>query len=200
VARLSVGERRELLFAAAIRVLEREGLAALSTRAIVSEAGMSLASFHYAYASHEELLVEIIASVVRGEREAGFTAVIDAGHTTPRAAIHGALSAYLDLVRSDPGREQAMFELTQHALRTPALWHLAGEQYARYRAVATELLDLLAQAFGATWDCPTEELARFVISMTDGLTLSWLADRDETASERLITLATDALMSHLEDS
>lgn len=199
MARISVAERRELLFAAAVRVLARDGLSALSTRAIVAEAGMSLASFHYAYESHEELLVDIVASVIKGERDAGLAGMVG-DPATPRDAIHGALTTYLDLVRADPGREQGMFELTQHTLRTPSLARLAAEQYQRYHAAAAELLDHVAARFGATWDTPTADLARFVVSLTDGLTLAWLADRDDAASARLVALIVDAVLSHLEDS
>lgn len=199
MARISVTDRRELLFAAAVRVLARDGLAALSTRAIVAEAGMSLASFHYAYQSREELLGDIVASVVGGEREAGLAGVLGDA-TSPEDAVRRALAAYLDLVRTDPGREQGMFELTQHALRTPALARLATEQYQRYHEVAAELLDHLADRFDRRWDSPTADLARLVISLTDGLTLAWLTDRDDAAAERLAALAADAVLTHLEDS
>jgi AcrR family transcriptional regulator len=199
MARISASERRQLLFAAAGRVLARDGLSALSTRAVVAEAGMSLASFHYVYASREELLVDIVDSVVKGERDAGLAGLLGDA-SSPRDAVRGALAAYLDLVRADPGREQGMFELTQHTLRTPALAQLAAEQYKRYHEVATELLDHVADRFGGSWDTPTADLARFVVSLTDGLTLAWLADRDDAASQRLIGLATDAVLAHLEDA
>ena len=56
--RLAVAERRAALVEAALRVMVRGGLAAGTTRAIVAEAGMSLASFHYAFSSRDELLRE----------------------------------------------------------------------------------------------------------------------------------------------
>lgn len=196
--RISVSERREQLFAAALRVLEREGLSAMSTRAVVAEAGMSLASFHYAYASHEELLVEIIDSVIEGESDASLAGL--AASATPREAIHSALSAYVDNLRGNPGREQGMLELTQHALRQPTLAALPADQYARYQAAATALLDHVADLFGVAWASPTADLARFVIALTDGITLAWLADRDDAATERLVATATDALIAHLEDA
>lgn len=198
MARISVTHRRELLFAAAVRVLARDGLAALSTRAIVAEAGMSLASFHYAYGSREELLGDIVASVVRGEREAGLAGVLGDA-SSPEDAVRRAFAAYLDLVRVDPGREQGMFELTQHALRTPALARLATEQYQRYHEVAAELLDQLAERFDRRWDSPIADLARLVVALTDGLTLAWLADRDDAAAERLAARAADAVLTHLEE-
>lgn len=199
MGRISATERRDLLFAAAMRVLAREGLAALSTRAVVREAGMSLASFHYAYDSHADLLTHIIESVIEDERLAGLTG-LTGQPSSPRAAVHGALSSYLDLVRADPGREQGMFELTQHALRTPSLRPLATRQYASYHAAMVGLLDHLADQFSLTWSTPTADVARLAVSLTDGLTLAWLTDRDDDAAARLVDLAAEALLTHLEES
>ena len=161
---------------------------------------MSLASFHYAYGSHEDLLIDIMNSVIDGERLAGLDGLSANQPATPRAAIHGALSAYLDLVRTDPGREQGMFELTQYALRNPTLAHLATRQYANYHAAVVEMLDYVAAHFSCTWRTPTADVARLVVSLTDGLTLAWLTDRDDAAAERLVDLATDVLLTHLEVS
>ena len=49
MARTPVDVRRRELIAAALRVVASRGLHEASTRAIVAEAGMSLASFHYAF-------------------------------------------------------------------------------------------------------------------------------------------------------
>jgi AcrR family transcriptional regulator len=68
MARVPVPTRREALIEAALRVMERDGLTAGTTRAIVAEAGMSLASFHYAFASREELLRELVQRVVGQEQ------------------------------------------------------------------------------------------------------------------------------------
>ena len=96
-------------------------------------------------------------------------------------------------VRAEPGREQAMFELTQHALRTPGLHDLPAEQYARYHAVAAALLEEGADRLGIRWSVSVADLARLVVGITDGVTLAWLADRDDAAAERVLDLAADAL-------
>ena len=62
-----------------------------------------------------------------------------------------AMTAYLELVKRDPGHEQAMFELTQYALRTPGLDDLPAEQYARYHALAIELLDAATAQHHPDW-------------------------------------------------
>jgi AcrR family transcriptional regulator len=165
--------------------------AAASTRAIVAEAGMPLASFHYAVPSRDELLRDVVGLVVAQEGEAAGRLLSEASDV--RDALRGALGGYLDLVRRDPGREQAMFELTQHALRTPGLHDLPAEQYARYHAVAAALLEDGAARLGVRWTAPVADLARLLVVITDGTTLAWLADRDDEAAGRVLDLAADAL-------
>ena len=195
MSRIPASQRRAALAQAALTVIARDGLAAATTRAIVAEAGMPLASFHYAVASRDELLSDVIELVVEGEGSVTL-ASLDIDAPDLRSAVRATFGAYLELVRTDPAREQAMFELTQHALRTPALANLPREQYDSYHALAAELLTAGAQRYGAEWSLPIDDLARFVIAITDGFTLSWLADRDDAAAERLLELATDAVMAH----
>lgn len=47
IVRLAIAQRRELLLAAAWRVMIKDGVAAATTRAICAEAGMPQSSFHY---------------------------------------------------------------------------------------------------------------------------------------------------------
>jgi len=194
VTRISATERRAALARSALAVIARDGVSAATTRAIVAEAGMPLASFHYAVSSRDELLRDVVELVVAEEGNAALTSLL--GHATGvRDAIRLALTASLDLVRSDPGREQAMFELTQYALRTASLSDLPPDQYERYRGVAEALLTAGAHRLGIRWSVPSAELAQLLVAITDGITLAWLADRDDAAAERTVALAADALTS-----
>ena len=195
MSRIPATERRSALAHAALAVIVRDGLAAATTRAIVAEAGMPLASFHYAVPSREELLSDVIELVVAGEGSVTLGS-LDVEAPDLRSAVRATFAAYLDLVRADPAREQAMFELTQHALRTPALANLPRRQYASYHVLAAHVLAAGAERYAAEWNLPVDDLARLVIALTDGITLSWLADRDDAAAERLLDLATDAVMAH----
>lgn len=193
--RMAAGARREALARAALAVVVRDGVHAATTRAITAEAGMPLASFHYAVASREELLRDVVELVVAGEGQAALGSLaLDA--PTLHGAIRGVLGSYLDLVRADPGREQAMFELTQHALRTPSLADLPAQQYVAYRGLVGELLEIAADRYGVAFDLPVPDLAALAVALTDGTTLAWLADRDDAAAERLLDAAADALVAH----
>ncbi|MCU1583174.1 MAG: hypothetical protein JWO01_2562 [Microbacteriaceae bacterium] len=191
MTRLSAEERRSALVQAALRVIARRGVTAATTRAIAAEAGMPLASFHYAFRSRDELIRELVAIVVESERLAtmkSLTADVDI-----RSAVRAGLQAYFDLVVTEPGREQAMFELLHYALRTPGLGDLPRAQYESYYEVARVLLREGAARANVTWTLPLDEVAKLVVSLTDGLTLGWLADRDDAAAARLMDSAADFL-------
>lgn len=191
MVRLSVTERRELLAASALRVIGQRGLSQATTRAIVAEAGMSLASFHYAYRSRDELLTEVMQRVVDGEMEAASLSLKPGSDI--RDSVLDGIHAFFEYVRADPEHERALQELLQYALVTPGLDHLARAQYESYHRAATELLSSAALAAGVTWKDPLADVARFVVTITDGITLAWLADRDTAAAERTIELAATAI-------
>ena len=184
-------ERRGLLAAAALRVIGDQGLAQATTRAIVAEAGMSLASFHYAYRSRDELLLEVMQRVVDAEVIAAL-GVLKPG-TDIRRSIRRGLSTVLDYVMADPGRERALQELVHHAMVTPGLEHLARAQYRSYHRAAVELLVEAAHAAAVRWVSPVADVARFLVTFTDGLTLAWLAGRDAASAGRMIELAVDSI-------
>lgn len=192
MARMSASERRAALARAALAVVDRDGVHAATTRAIVAEAQMPLGSFHYAVPSRDELLRDVVELVVEGEGDAALAGLL-ADAVDPGDAIRRTLTAYLDHVRAAPGREQAMFELTQYALRSPELADLPAEQYARYHTLAAEVLTAAEAHLGIRWTVPVADLARLVVTLTDGVTLAWLADRDDAAALRTIDLAAEAL-------
>jgi AcrR family transcriptional regulator len=189
--RIPADQRRALLVQAALRVIAARGVSAATTRAIVAEAGMSLASFHYAFRSHDAMMRELIAHVVDGESTAAFAALRpgDDIHTS----LRGALGAFLDYIVADPWHEQVMQELLQYAMRTPGLDTLAREQYEAYHAAASELLVEGAAAAGVEWTLPVADVARVVVMVTDGVTLAYLADRDAAAAARVLDFAAAAL-------
>lgn len=198
--RLPVEVRRGALVEAAIRVIARDGVAAASTRAIVTEADMALASFHYAFASRDELLEAVIAEVTSGERlaaEARFGPPIGSDATGPaptmESVVLAGLDAYLDLLVADPLREQALLELAMFGLRTPGVDRAVRAQYASYYAAASATLRVAADVTRSRWTVPLPAVARVLVTITDGLTTSWLADRDTEAARATSRFAAHAL-------
>ncbi|RKS89954.1 TetR family transcriptional regulator [Microbacterium sp. AG790] len=180
--RLSADQRREELIAAAITVIARDGLAAATTRAIVAEAGMPLGAFHYVFASREELLERVIESVTDEERLAAWLGVDGGGDI--RTVLAQGLDAYLRLLETDPSRELALLEVAVHAQRHNP--EAARAQWRTYLRAMTASLEHAARLAGVTWNTPVDEVAHSFISALDGLTLTWLGDRDSVAARRHI--------------
>ena len=191
MGRVSSVERRVALVRAALRVIDRDGVHGATTRMIVAEAGMSLASFHYAFRSRDEMMRELVAFVVQDEQRVSLEALDPDADI--RSAVRAGMQAYFELLRAHPSREQALQELVQYSLRTPELEHLPRAQYASYFHTARVLLERGAENAGVQWSLPIEQLARILIAITDGLTVAWLADRDDEAADALIDFAADTI-------
>lgn len=196
---MPVGERRRALVDAAIRVIARDGVAGATTRAIVAEADMSLASLHYAFGSREELLRVVVGVVTEQEGRAALASMLPtalAADMTMADVVAAGLDRYLDLLEADPQREQALLELSLYAMRSAAP---AGEpgtaaaQHTLYLHVAEEMLEQAADLTRHRWTAPLDDLARLLVTVTDGLTSTWLADRDSAATRRTARTAAATL-------
>ena len=143
MTRIPAPERRSALIEAALRVVARLGITQATTRAIVGEAGMSLASFHYVFDSRDELIDELITTVVAREQQAVIPDLVP-GQSLAQLLESG-IVGYFEHLKADPEHEQAMLELTQYALRSPERRSLALAQYARYTELAERSLELAAE-------------------------------------------------------
>ncbi|HEY7050381.1 MAG TPA: TetR family transcriptional regulator [Jatrophihabitantaceae bacterium] len=167
-------ERRRDLVEAALRVMSRDGVAAASTRAITTEAGMAQSRFHYCFRSKAELLREVVETMVRNQVTSALAAVRGAPAVGPGASASTALRAYAQHLVDHPEQHLLSYELTQYALRTPGLAQLAAQQYEAYLDGAAEVL----AALGIT----DPSAPRLVVALLDGVTLQWLVDRDVEAA------------------
>lgn len=194
MTRIPAADRRTALIQAALRVIARDGVAAATTRRIVAEAGMSLASFHYVFESRDELMTEVISAALAGEQsDIAPTFTPGSRPESLRAAVRSGLDRYFEGVRADPDREKAMFELTQWALREPGRNVLADRQYAKYHAVAEQAAADIAILTGSRWQRPVADVARILVALTDGITVAWLVTRDDAAAQAALDFAADAL-------
>ncbi len=191
MARIAVEDRRQLLIDAAWRVLARDGLANLTTRSVAAEAQMPQGAFHYCFSSKEELLTTLVSGAVDelAERSAHPVAPVDAElHTILRETIYALWQRIVD----PPGKQLALYELTVYAVRSGAT-DLPTDQYRGYFGAATQLLDAVANAAEINWTVPTDTLARLIVSVIDGVGLTWLTDHDDEAARRVLDLLVNQL-------
>ncbi len=203
--RMPVEERRELLLESAFRVIARRGVDGATTRAICAEAGVTLSTFHYVFATRDELLEALVERGTEKELTAVSAALeegaqeISQGRSGAVAILESALSAYIDGVQTDPDREQAMISLNQYARQTDGLSDLGSRMYLRYYEAIAAALDGVAAATGTAWDRPTAELAPLVLAGTDGITLSYLNIRDRAICDLIADAVVTNLSTHIVD-
>jgi AcrR family transcriptional regulator len=180
--RLPVAERRAQLVDAALAVAVAEGIAAVTVRRVAEEAGVALGVVHYAFADKDELLAAMAGRIVDELADAGASALeVDDGDDLARA-LTTAVDGIWRSIEATAGAQLLTYEITAHALRNPALHDVAHRQYAVSQAAAERLLELAAEASGATWKRPVAELAAEALAYVDGITLRWLVDRDGAAA------------------
>lgn len=196
MANVPAAERRRTLIDAAFVIIARDGISGASTRAVSHEAGASLASYHYAFHSQAELMEALIEDTLSFERLGLESAMIDA--TDLRSTMRLCLLNYFEGLKANPQREMAMLEITQYALRTPGLEHYASKQYQHYYVLAEGIIEALARGFGVSFSMPTEVLGRLIVVFTDGLTTTWLAERNDQQALQNIEMMTDVLMGFVQ--
>jgi AcrR family transcriptional regulator len=184
MSRLPVQQRRQQLVDAAIRVMTRDGVTKATTRAISAEADVSLSVFHYCFDSKQDLFLAVIETIV------GHTAIPAAAEIVPGetlgATVRNALGAYWTHVVENPEEHLLTYEVTQYVLRRPDLVPVARLQYDAYRKAYLDIFTQARELLGVEPAWPLEELADYLVSAIDGLTLQWLVQRDDKAAEAVL--------------
>lgn len=187
MSRMPSEERRRRLVEAAIVVMTRDGVAKATTRAIVGEADMRLGVFHYAFRDKQELLQNVVETITAHSLER--VAEMAEERRTVRATVRATLQAYWDHVVANPAEHRLTYELTQFAMREPGFEDLARHQYDFYLRTMVAFLDDTAARLRVEWTVGTPVLARYLFTLLDGLTLSWLISGDDAGAKGVLDLA-----------
>ena len=174
-------ERRREVLDAALRVIGRDGLRAVTHRAVAAEAGTSLSATTYYFESGRDMIVQAFAQYV-DER---ITAV-EAALAGPLAT--GALSAdegarlltrfVLDELASGGLRISAEYQLALEGVREPEI----AEQFARLTRSAEERLAALLDLVGSV-DPPRD--ARVLLATVRGLEIDEVTRPEPSTDEEI---------------
>jgi AcrR family transcriptional regulator len=170
---VSSAVRRRQIVLAARRVVERDGLARASLRAVAEEAGLALSTLQHVFHSREELFGAVVEDLLFGQSHPP----IPLG--TPDQRFADWLTQTLQglwphVVRQNAESQLGRLEVTLFAVRTGLTEELARWQAERVRLWA----DKTAASAGWRFRLPVEQVARLVMAMLDGLLIQYLADPD----------------------
>ncbi|GGT86176.1 MULTISPECIES: TetR/AcrR family transcriptional regulator [Streptomyces] len=198
MTRMPLADRRRQLTEAAIRAMTRDGVPRTTTRSIAAEAGVSLSVFHYCFDSKQALLESVITTIT--DHYVGVVKEALRPRGTLRETVRAGFGAYWEHVRAHPGEHMLTYELTQYALRTPGFEPLARRQHERYAEIYQELIEQLGATMELGLKVPVPVLARYLASVTDGLTLNFLVlGHDPAVSATILDLITDQVAAPAHD-
>lgn len=137
---------RDRIRYAALRVMGEHGIAGLTNRLVAKQAGISLGSLTYHFASQTELLRESLLLFVADET-ARITAIADSLHSSVHDVAGAAAAAERALADMVLGPEEiGVYEVYVHAARDPELHSATRQCFAAYQQVAVRTLELIGVA------------------------------------------------------
>ncbi|WP_347756361.1 TetR family transcriptional regulator [Agrococcus sp. ProA11] len=184
MARKAAAERRRDLIEAGLRVIAREGIHGATVRAIVAEAGVPLATFHYVFHSRDEMIGEAYAYVVLPDPDAQEPRL--PANATLVEVIRALMEEWIEQLVARPEYELAIMEIMAYCRRSPELEHLPGTVQRRYVEAVSGLLAMVCERTGVESARPLEELATLVLHVSDGVTYHLLRTGDADAARRYI--------------
>ena len=188
MARIRAEQRRQLFVEAAVDVIGSHGVSGATTRRIAEAAGAPLATLHYCFHTKEELFLAVFQQ--QNERMAERIDVVK-GEGLEKAAVDILVSS-ADWYIENPRYARAQFDLF--------LW--ATRQEGDNTQLATEIYELFIKRFVEALERATDDgddptlalpLARFLISILDGLSLEWCGRQDPVQFKAQLGFAIEAV-------
>jgi AcrR family transcriptional regulator len=172
-ARPRHGEGREALLRATVHVVAREGLRGLTYRAVAEEAGVANTLVAHHFGTRDALLQAALEWAA--EQSIGISLLEPA-----TGRLEDFAAGLADLVAGDADMQAFQFELALEGRRRPELLPAVERMYGAYiEATRRELMRL-------GLDEPTDDLARAVFALLDGVVLQQTLFGDAEATERAV--------------
>jgi DNA-binding transcriptional regulator YbjK len=185
---------RERILGATLRIIGESGIAAVTNRRIAKEAGVSLGSVTYHFATQTELLRESLRSFVAEQNRKLNELTQQYGDTSMSLEEAAAVIAEITDCTTPDSRHIAPFEIYIEAGRDPQLRAFVEECFHGYDQLAATLL-------GALGIAGPEHLTRVTVAAIMGLQLRGLATTatgQNLADELLLLLAPHRSVAQVE--
>lgn len=172
--RVPATDRREQLIDATILVMRRDGVPAVTMRAVAKEAHASLAAVHYCFENKNALLEAAIQRWLK-------VMITDAVNASTKDGVRGYVRAmvgsYWTSFEETPEDILAQFELALWMVRGDETGSLASAIYPMYIAQFRSMLEKSLVLSGETCRWDVDRLARAILVVIDGCSLQYLSDR-----------------------
>ena len=186
VSRRNAVSTRQQLLDAARAVLQRDGVAALSTRSVGAEARVNLSLIHYYFGSRDGLLLAILEQM-DADLLARQRAMYGQGETTLAEKWRQAVDFYRQDLES--GYIRALMELASHGYTNAEMAERVRELMAGWRDLLTQVAAAALPRLGITAVDPSE-IASMIVSFWYGMDVQHLLGVTEEEGRLWQTLDT----------
>jgi TetR/AcrR family transcriptional regulator, regulator of biofilm formation and stress response len=171
--RVRHGEGRDALLRATVHVVAREGLRGLTYRAVAEEAGVANTLVAHHFGTRDALLQAALEWAA--EQSIGVSLLEPA-----TGRLEDFAAGLADLVAEDADMQAFQYELALEGRRRPELRPAVERMYASYvEATRRELMRM-------GLDEPTDDLARAVFALLDGIVLQQTLFGDAAATSAVV--------------
>ena len=189
--RVSAEDRSEQLIAATVELMRREGVQAVTTRAIAKEAKAPLASAHYCFGNKGELMDAAAGAWLKNLNR--FSSDVPV-HSGLRHAVEQVAEGYWRLLEDEPTNLLAQMELILWATRNAAVSALATKIYPTYEMELGNIFSSAAHRQEDQCLIGIPALARSFLMIYDGAAIQYLAAPTVTDHRAQFFMMVDALL------
>lgn len=170
--------RRQMVLAAALRVVGTQGIGGVTHRAVAAEAGITPGLTTYYFPTVDALLESTLRTFVDQDLSRVNAAIDDLRAVGPGADRGAVLGAVFQAVAVETEQQVAQFELYLESVRRPGLRDVARACLNGYAELARLALERLGSE-------RAEEGSRALLALLDGIALQQIVDPDESFIERV---------------
>ena len=201
LTRLSAEQRREQLVSAALSLALRQGLDAVTVRAVADQADVSFGIVHYCFDSKDALVAALIERIITEQLEAFTGDDVLRSMAEPAGIGAQALADRLDATMLSVWRKIAEFPdrwilhsesmVMSFRAEPGSPLHGIGERQNRIAEhFVAQFLQAAAEASAMTWTVPLTTVVGAALQWVDGILYGWLSDRDDDAARSAFELLT----------
>jgi AcrR family transcriptional regulator len=190
--RVPAEERKEQLIAATVELMRREGVQAVTIRAIAKEAHAPLATAHYCFSGKDELMDAAAEAWLKNV--SSFSGDVPV-HLGLRKAVEQVAEGYWRALEEEPASLLAEIELVLWATRNAPASALAAKIYPAFE---TELKDIFSAAVSNSGEeclISFPMLIRSFLMIFDGAAVQYLTDPKAADHQSMFFMLVDALLA-----
>lgn len=189
--RIPAEERKEQLIAATVELMRREGVQAVTVRAIAKEANAPLATAHYCFTGKDEILDAAAEAWLKNLSLFSSDVPVDLGL---RKAVEQVAEGYWRALEEEPSSLLAEIEMILWATRNIAVSPLAAKIYPAYVTELGNIFSSAATNSGEECLISFPLLVRSFLMIYDGAVIQYLTDPKAADHRTMFFMMLDALL------